>query len=77
MDDDARREAGCSLYSLVRVGGLAIFFLGIAIIYTEPGAARWLAAARRDRRDPGRDRCPVRAAVAEESVGRAGPPQRQ
>ena len=33
MDDsEARRRL--LLYSLVRIGGLAIFFLGIAIIYT-------------------------------------------
>jgi membrane protein implicated in regulation of membrane protease activity len=31
-DNEARRRL--LLYSLVRVGGLAIFFLGIAIIYT-------------------------------------------
>ena len=49
-------QAGCSLYSLVRFGGLAIFFLGIAIMYTEPRAARRLAASRRDRRDHGRHR---------------------
>jgi membrane protein implicated in regulation of membrane protease activity len=31
-DDEARRRL--LLYSLVRIAGLAIFFLGIAIIYT-------------------------------------------
>jgi hypothetical protein len=31
-DDTARRRL--LLYSLVRFGGLAIFFLGVAIIYT-------------------------------------------
>ena len=33
MDDDTARRR-LLLYSLVRFGGLAIFFLGIAIIYT-------------------------------------------
>ena len=33
MDDDVARQR-LLLYSLVRFGGLAIFFLGIAIIYT-------------------------------------------
>ncbi|MEA3081396.1 MAG: hypothetical protein QOD54_1064 [Sphingomonadales bacterium] len=34
MDDDVARRR-LLLYSLVRFGGLAIFFLGIAIIYTD------------------------------------------
>ena len=33
MDDDVARQR-LILYSLVRFGGLAVFFLGIAIIYT-------------------------------------------
>jgi hypothetical protein len=33
MDDDVARRR-LLLYSLVRLGGLAIFFLGIAIFYT-------------------------------------------
>ena len=33
MDDDVARRR-LLIYSLVRLGGLAIFFLGIAIIYT-------------------------------------------
>ena len=33
MDDDVARQR-LLLYSLVRLGGVAIFFLGIAIIYT-------------------------------------------
>lgn len=33
MDDQTARKR-LLLYSLVRAGGLAIFFLGIAIIYT-------------------------------------------
>lgn len=33
MDDDVARQR-LLLYSLVRLGGLVIFFLGIAIIYT-------------------------------------------
>jgi membrane protein implicated in regulation of membrane protease activity len=33
MDDDVAKQR-LLLYSLVRFGGLAIFFLGIAIIYT-------------------------------------------
>jgi hypothetical protein len=33
MDDDTARQR-LLIYSLVRFGGLAIFFLGIAIIYT-------------------------------------------
>ena len=32
--DDATARRRLLLYSLVRAGGLAIFFLGIAIIYT-------------------------------------------
>jgi hypothetical protein len=34
MDDDTARRR-LLLYSLVRFGGLAIFFLGIAIVYTD------------------------------------------
>jgi amino acid transporter len=33
MDDDAAKRR-LLLYGLVRLGGLAIFFLGVAIIYT-------------------------------------------
>jgi hypothetical protein len=33
MDDDVARKR-LILYSLVRLGGLAVFFLGIAIFYT-------------------------------------------
>ena len=34
MDDETARKR-LLLYSLARAGGLAIFFLGIAIIYTD------------------------------------------
>ena len=34
MDDDARARNRLIAYSAVRMGGLAIFFFGIAIIYT-------------------------------------------
>jgi hypothetical protein len=34
MDDDVAQRR-LILYSLVRFGGLAIFFLGIAIVYTD------------------------------------------
>jgi hypothetical protein len=34
MDDDALWKKRLAIYSLVRLGGLAIFFLGIAIMYT-------------------------------------------
>ena len=34
MDDDAVWKKRLAAYSLVRLGGLAIFFLGIAIMYT-------------------------------------------
>jgi len=34
MDDDATWRNRLLIYSLVRFGGLAIFFLGLAIIYT-------------------------------------------
>lgn len=34
MSDDNAVRKRLLLYSLVRLGGLAIFFLGIAIIYT-------------------------------------------
>ena len=34
-DDGAFWRKRLLLYSLVRIGGLAIFFLGIAIIYTD------------------------------------------
>jgi len=34
MDDDTARRR-LLLYSLARLGGLAIFFLGLAIIYTD------------------------------------------
>jgi hypothetical protein len=33
--DDAVAKRRLLLYSLVRLGGLAVFFLGIAIIYTD------------------------------------------
>jgi membrane protein implicated in regulation of membrane protease activity len=33
--DDRTAQKRLLLYSLVRAGGLAIFFLGIAIIYTD------------------------------------------
>ena len=35
MDDDAVWRKRLLAYTLVRLGGLAIFFLGIAIIYTD------------------------------------------
>lgn len=34
MDDEARARNRLLVYSAVRLGGLAIFFLGIAVIYT-------------------------------------------
>lgn len=34
MDDDATWRNRLLIYSLVRFGGLTIFFLGMAIIYT-------------------------------------------
>jgi hypothetical protein len=34
MDDDGRFKRRLLAYSAVRLGGLAIFFLGVAIIYT-------------------------------------------
>ncbi len=34
MDEDRRARNRLIAYSAVRLGGLAIFFLGIAIIYT-------------------------------------------
>ena len=34
MDDDALWRKRLAIYSLVRLAGLAIFFLGIAIMYT-------------------------------------------
>jgi hypothetical protein len=34
MDDDAVWRKRLALYSLVRLAGLAIFFLGIVIMYT-------------------------------------------
>ena len=35
MDDEDRWRKRLLLYSLVRFGGLAIFFVGIAILYTD------------------------------------------
>jgi hypothetical protein len=35
MDDDMRARSRLLTYTAVRFGGLAIFFLGIAIIYTD------------------------------------------
>jgi hypothetical protein len=35
MDDDRRARNRLLAYTAVRAGGLAIFFLGIAIIYTD------------------------------------------
>lgn len=46
MDDDLARRR-LLLYSLVRFGGLAIFFLGLAIIYTDlvrPGGSPQVGA---------------------------------
>jgi hypothetical protein len=46
MDDDTARRR-LLLYSLVRFGGLLIFFLGIAIFYTDlvrPGGSPQLGA---------------------------------
>ena len=46
-DDDALWRKRLLIYSLVRFGGLAIFFLGLAIIYTDlvrPGGAPQLGA---------------------------------
>ena len=56
--DERRASAApaARLYMLVRLGGLAIFFLGIAIIYTGSGAPGRLATGRRDRRHRRRDR---------------------
>ena len=34
IDDDAIWKKRLAIYSLVRLGGVAIFFLGIAIMYT-------------------------------------------
>ena len=34
MDDEALWRRRLLIYSLVRLGGVAIFFLGLAIIYT-------------------------------------------
>ena len=34
MDDDSRARNRLLAYTAVRLGGLAIFFLGVAIIYT-------------------------------------------
>lgn len=34
MDDEMKWQKRLLLYSLVRFGGLAIFFVGLAIIYT-------------------------------------------
>jgi hypothetical protein len=47
MDDEALWRKRLLLYSLVRFGGLIIFFLGIAIIYTnlvQPGGSPQLGA---------------------------------
>lgn len=35
MDDESIWRERLAIYSLVRLGGVAIFFLGIAIIYTD------------------------------------------
>lgn len=35
MDDDALWRKRLLIYSLVRLSGLGIFFLGIAIVYTD------------------------------------------
>lgn len=46
-EDDARWRKRLLLYSLVRFGGVAIFFLGVAIMYTNlvrPGGAPQLGA---------------------------------
>ena len=46
MDDDTARRR-LPLYTLVRLGGLLIFFLGLAIIYTDllrPGGSPQIGA---------------------------------
>ena len=46
-EDDALWRKRLLLYSLVRLGGVAIFFLGVAIMYTNlvrPGGAPQLGA---------------------------------
>ena len=46
-EDDARWRKRLLLYSLVRFGGVAIFFLGVAIMYSNlvrPGGAPQLGA---------------------------------
>ena len=62
-------------YTLVRAAGLAIFFFGIAVIYTDlvrtggwPQLGAVIAIMRRDR-------CTVRAHAAQEIVGPPGPTQ--
>jgi protein-S-isoprenylcysteine O-methyltransferase Ste14 len=35
MNDDSKWQKRLLLYSLVRFGGLVIFFIGLAIIYTD------------------------------------------
>jgi hypothetical protein len=35
MDEDAKYRTRLLAYTAVRIGGLAIFFLGIAIMYTD------------------------------------------
>ena len=35
MDDEAVWRQRLLIYSIVRLGGIAIFFLGVAIIYTD------------------------------------------
>ena len=48
MDDEALWRRRLLIYSLVRLGGVAIFFLGLAIIYTNllrPGGWPQVGAA--------------------------------
>ena len=47
VDDDIRARNRLLIYTVARMGGLAIFFLGIAIVYTnlvKPGGSPQLGA---------------------------------
>ena len=70
MADDALwQRNGSSLFMLVRLFGLAIFFLGLADRLHRLAARQAAGRGRRDRRDHGRDRRGLRAAAAQEALG--------
>ena len=75
MADDAIWKRRFHLFTLVRLGGLAPFFLGVAIAYTDLLRARRLAAVGAIVAILGMIDAVVRAAAAQAAMGARGPPR--